>query len=357
MLNDFITVKDAMLSGLIPDSYHSLFNNYVTCDDKYCGSPLIINRTRTVLKCSNPNCAKILASRVLKVYNRFGVMNFGPRNAYDWVTTSGIKTVPEALVHAPNSIKNNVLAWFNSYHSAGEILEVLAIPGIGTKAHKMMDGINNLQTLLQTIEFYGVQCVLLKCGFVGKLRWDWWVALKTARSQGLPWEEYVKYIIKNSSTGIVPYADYDMLDSAVLLEGLLRIFEIQLGGEGRDAQNCAELVYTYWDEIKLLFNLTKCLPGTVENRKIIITGDITQVTKEDGSTFERFEFIDYINSIALEGGIRYQNSTAFASSEFVIADYPSNTNKYQRGMEKGNLITSFEFLNIVKERVAEVRGK
>ncbi len=354
MLNDFLTVEEAMLSGLIPDSYHSLFENYKTCDDIHCKAPLIINKNRTVMKCSNPNCAKILVSRVLKVYNRFGIMNFGPRNAYDWVTTSGIKTVPEAIVRAPNSIKPAIQVWMASYHSAGEILEMLAIPGIGTKSHKMLQGINNLQYFQQAIEYYGVQRVMLKCGLQGQLRWEWWEALKEARAQGLSWEDFSGYILKNSQTGFVPYDSYQLFSDAITMEGLINIFEIQLGGQGRDAQNCAESVFTYWDEIKILFNMAKCLPSDIETRKIIITGDITQVTKPDGGMFERFEFIDFVNQIALEAGIRYQNSTAFTTSEFIIADYPSNTNKYRRGLEKGNLITSAEFLQLIKERVAKL---
>lgn len=351
MLDDFLTVRDAMLSGIIPDSYHSLFTKYEICDDIYCKSPLIINRNRTVMKCSNPCCPKILSTRVLKVYNRFGIMNYGPKNAYDLVTTANIKNVPEAIIHAPNVIRPAIQTWMSRRHSSGEILELLAIPGIGTKAYKMMQGINNFEHFQQLIEAYGVQRVMAKCGLHGRLKPEWWNALKQARMQGLSWENFKGYILKNSHTGIVPYQSYQMFSDAIIMEGLLNIFEIQLGGQGRDAQNCAELVYTYWDELKILFGMTSCLPDVVETRKIIITGDITQVTKPDGTMFERMEFIDFINEITMDSGICYQNSTAFASSEFIIADYPSNTNKYRKGMEKGNLLSSAEFLELVKERV------
>lgn len=357
MIEDFVTVKDAMLSGLIPDSYHSLFEKYITCDDKHCKAPLIINRNRTVMKCSNPYCPKILSSRVLKVYNRFGIINFGPKNAYDWVVTSGIQTVPEAMVKAPNAIKPAIQQWLSSYHTAGEILEILAIPGIGSKANKMMQNINNLRYLQQVIEYFGVQRVMLKCGIRGKLRFEWWEALKEARQEGLSWEDFCGYILKNSATKFIPYDSYETFNDAIIIEGLINLFELQLGGTGRDAQNCAESVYTYWNEIKIMFNMSKCLPNNVETKKIIITGDIVKVTKPDGSMFERLEFIDYANQIALESGVRYQNSTAFASSEFVIADYPSNTNKYRRGVANGNLITSEEFIKILKERAAKMHNE
>lgn len=357
MLDDFVTVKDAMLSGLIPDSYHSLFEKYTNCDDNYCKAPLIINYNRTVMKCSNPYCPKILSHRVLKVYNRFGIMNFGPKNAYDWVTTSGIKTVPEAIVKAPNAIKPAIVQWMNNYHTAGEILELLAIPGIGSKANKMMQGINNFKYLQQVIEYFGIQKVMVRCGVHGKLRFEWWEALKEAKRQGLSWEDFCGYILMNSKTGAIPYDNYDMFSDAIIMEGLINLFEVQLGGTGRDAQNCAESVFTYWEEIRLLFSMAKCLPNNIETKKIIITGDIVNVKKPDGSVFERLEFIDYANTIALESGVRYQNSTAFTSSEFVIADYPSNTNKYRRGLENGNLITSDEFIKILQERAATMHNE
>lgn len=351
MLSEFMTVEDAMLSGLIPDSYHSLFENYKTCDDKHCGAPLIINSNRTVMKCGNPNCAKILASRVLKVYNRFGLMNFGPKNVYSWVTTSDIRDVPEAIMKAPNSIKPAITNWLNSYHTPGEIIEMLAIPGIGSKATKMMMGINNFTQLQELVEYYGVQLVMNKCGIHGKLKMEWWEAMKEGMALGMPWEDWSKYILENSMTKYIPYNNFEEFGEDMTFEGLRSILQLQLGGVGKDAQNCAESLYTYWNELRLIFSITRCLPSSVETYKIIITGDITQVTRPDGSMFERQEFIDFVNDIALEGGIRYQNSTAFASSEFVIADYPSNTNKYRRGIEKGNLISSLEFVNLVKERV------
>lgn len=351
MISDFYTIEDAMGMGLIPESYHSLFSKYMYCPDNYCGSPLIINTNRTVMKCQNPNCPNILASRVLKVYNTFGIMDFGPQSAYSYVVSNSIFGIPDALRKAPISIKGNIDRWLNSMHTAGELLELLAIPGIGSKAHKMLEGLPDFNSLCNAVNVYGTIIVLAKCGIMGKLNTTWWDAMLKFHEQCGPWEKFKGVLVKNSTTKNIPYDDYEEFFDDVKISGLSAVFERQLGGEGKDGRERAESVYLHWDEIEEIFTMTKCYPVNITTAKIIITGDIIKVTKPDGSMFERQEFINFINTLSLQYGVRYQNSVAFTAAEYIIADTPSNTRKYQMGMQKGNLITSDEFLKIIKERV------
>ena len=132
------------------------------------------------MKCSNPNCPKILAARVLKVYSRFGLENLGPKFAYNWVVGTGIHSVPEALLNPPNDIANAILSWFDMPHTTGEIIEMLAIPGIGSKGTKMMGDIRNYKEFCAYIDVCGRQIVMHKCGFRGTLRPEWWNALMQA---------------------------------------------------------------------------------------------------------------------------------------------------------------------------------
>jgi hypothetical protein len=167
------------------------------------------------------------------------------------------------------------------------------------------------------------------------------------------WEMIAGAIRSKYPTVYFPFDSLENFELNIRYKGITMFFTRQIGGSGKEALNCGEVVFEYWDEIKAIFAMTHCLPATIETRKIIITGDIINVTKPDGTMFERLEFIDYVNKIALPLGIRYQNSTAFTSSEFIIADAPSNTRKYQRGLAAGNLISSSDFINLIKERVRE----
>lgn len=353
MLSDFMTIEAAMTTELIPKSYHYLFEKYKVCPDNHCNHPIIINSNRTVMKCSNPNCPRILSMRVLKVYNRFGLMNAGAKFAYDWTVNCGLTGIPDALLKAPDTIKNNILAWLSVPHTPGEIIEMTGIPGIGTKSTKMMECVHNYNHFAEMIDVFGRQIVLFKCGIEGKVNPKWWSALVSAVKQGYSWEQLSGFILKNSKYDKLPYDTTQDFMDAVLYEGLSAIFRTTLGGTGRDGENCAESVFLYWEEVKSMFKICKCYPEKIETRKIIITGDITQIVKPDGNTYERQEFIDYINTFSVMAGIRYQNSTAFASSEFVIADYPSGTNKYRRGQAMGNLISSSDFVQLIKKRVKE----
>lgn len=356
---EFLTIKDAMESGLIPDSYHELFSKYLTCNDPYCGAPLVINQNRTVMKCSNPNCQKILASRVLKLYVRFGILDFGIKSAYDWVIYNDIKNIADAYRKVPQSIQPTVRNWLDGYHTMGEILEMAVIPSIGTKANKLFEGVKNWEHLEECIEGFAIPNIFRLSG-LEYMVYNKWKPLRDillSPTNPMPWDKFKK-VLENHYEGL--HLDYDTLDEfmgTVYLVGLELLFNYQLGGTGKDALNCAELVYTYFDELGELASMTHCRPNVLETRKIVITGDIMNVTKPDGSMFERQEFVDFINTIVVPLGIRYQNSQALASTEFIIADRPSNTRKYRQGLQSGNLISSDAFVKLLLERVSEVEQK
>lgn len=356
---EFLTVEDAMESGLIPDSYHMLFSKYLTCNDPHCGAPLIINYNRTVMKCSNPNCPKILASRVLKLYVRFGILDFGIKSAYDWVVFNDIKNIADACIKAPQSIQPNIRRWLDSYHTMGEILEMAVIPGIGTKANKLFEGVKNWGHLEECLEGFAIPNIFKASG-LSHMVYNKWKPLRDillSPTNPMPWDKF-KAVLENHYEGL--HLNYNTLDeflSTICLMGLELLFNYQLGGTGKDALNCSELVYTYFNELRDFTLMTHCRPNVLETRKIVITGDILNITKPDGSLFERQEFVDFVNTLVIPLGIRYQNSQALASTEFIIADRPSNTRKYRQGLQSGNLISSDAFVKLLLERVNEVEQK
>lgn len=347
MIEDFMTVEEAMETGLIPESYHNLFSHYKVCDDPHCGAPLIINKTRVVMKCSNIKCIRILASRLLKVYTYFGKTNFGPQSAYDYVLGMSITTIPDAMKRCPEDIKDNINRWINTPHTLGQVIELLAIPNIGTKAHKMMNGIPDWNTFTRCIEAYGVIIVLAQCGIHGKLNVEWWTKMKRLVELGCSWEKWSNVIKSNSATKTMPYNSFNEFNAAITIYGLKEIFRLQLGGTGRDGEDRAEDFFLYMDEIKELSKMIVSFIGNVTTQKLVITGDIVNVTKPDGTPYERLEFVNFINTLAIKYNIQFENSTALKTTNYIIADYPSSTRKYREALASGKLISSDKFIELI----------
>jgi len=349
MIDDFITIEEAMKTGLISESYHEMFSNYTKC--KACGSDVIINRNRTVMKCCNPSCYNVLTARILKVYNRFGLKNAGPKYVLEYILVNDIHTVPQALLKPPYEIHSIIEEWLEIPHSLGEILEMLTLPGVGSKSIKIMENFNSFKEFLQYIEIYGAKLVLFDCGIEGKIRFEWWKAVSTALASEYPWDKLSEHIMKSSKDGRpMPYETKEDFLNAIQVKGLHALLGNILGGEGKDGSNVAETMIIYWQEVLDMFDMCKAYPNKIENRKIVITGDITNVLKPNGSMYEREEFIAYVNTISMTYGVHYQNSHALASTEFIIADTPSNTAKYRAGLSRNKLITSDGFIKLIKER-------
>ena len=350
MKKGYFTIKDAMLNGLIPESYHDLFSKYEICDEPYCKSPIIINANRTDMRCSNPNCPKVLTGRVLKTFNRFGIMNFGAKNAYEYIVSNGIKSVAEAVLKPPNSIFKDVVEWFKRPHSTDEVIEILSMPGIDKKATKFIGNLQQVSVFTYVIEVAGIRELFKNEGCTKELEQDWYSNVLDLIKEDLA-PEYIHNLFKS----VIDKDEFsystatEVYDESVRL-GLELLAMKTMGGSGLESHNCASIVYTYYDEIITLSELIKEPVEVTTVNPIIITGDIVNVAKPNGMPYERQEFIDYANTISQNYGVRYTNSTAFNSSEFVIADTPSSTNKYKRGVAMGKLITSDRFIELLKQR-------
>lgn len=70
---EFVSVKEAKDTGVIPKSYHNIFAD--ECD---CGSEMMIARNRKKIMCCNPRCPVKLGHRLSEMLTRFGCPNIGP---------------------------------------------------------------------------------------------------------------------------------------------------------------------------------------------------------------------------------------------------------------------------------------
>ena len=289
------------------------------------------------------------------MYNKFGMKDCGPQTAYNIVVGAQYDGVTEAMLKPPSEIAPAINNWFNTPHTMGEVLEMLALPGINVKAHKIMNGIDDFNTMKMIIEKVGVTYVLFDYGIKGKLNEEWWNSMKRIMNMGATWEQIETVLMNFATVPESPYHSYDEFYNAIRRYGLMFICSKQLGNT--DGLERAETMYTYWDDIRTLFSLATFYPSHIETKKIIITGEILMVTTPDGKPYvDREDFIKYVNTISVQYGVLYKTSKAFNSSEFVIADSPSNTEKYREGMARGILITSDKFLQLIKQRLIDYKN-
>lgn len=70
----------------LDDTYHSLIPN--TC--KYCGYPIIINRERTIMRCSNNCCPQHLAHRADLMLKQMNIKGIGAGIAYQLISENNL---------------------------------------------------------------------------------------------------------------------------------------------------------------------------------------------------------------------------------------------------------------------------
>lgn len=346
----FYTIEDALSKGLIPESYRDVFTPLFSCE---CGHAIIINTNRTIMKCSNPKCRKILTRRVLPLYTKLGAQGMGPVNCYEWLRNNNITTLPEALVFAPPSLLGAVNEWLEKPHYAGEVLAMLNLPRLKSDCDKVFTGIKDLAMLKEFVNLHGGMRYANKYG-MKRLTETLWDIMQQCEKIEYDFSKFKQ--ILNAEAFPIPIQEntWDEYRQEVFELGLKSFLQRQISGSGLAAENVYDTMILYWDEIEKIFSIVKCLPVNFVTEKIIITGDITLVTKPNGEGYERLEFIDYANSIAINIGKRFVNSTAFVASRWVIADYPSNTNKYREAVARGKLINSKDFIDLlIKETEAE----
>ena len=70
---EFISVSQAKSSGIIPESFHNIFQ-----DKCKCGSDFIISENLTQLQCCDPRCKIKMGHTLADILARFDCKNLGP---------------------------------------------------------------------------------------------------------------------------------------------------------------------------------------------------------------------------------------------------------------------------------------
>lgn len=132
------------------------------------------------------------------------------------------------------------------------------------------------------------------------------------------------------------YKDYT--DAVEKAGGLWNFLYERVGGSVLPGQ-IAEILQIYDAELQLIEELVKPVQQERSVVPIAITGSVLNVT-DNGKHITKDTYVKILNDIVRPIGMAFKRSDALASVAFIVADTTSNTAKYRKGLERGNLITS-----------------
>ncbi len=338
----FFTIDEALECKLIPPSFKKEFEKVKVCD--CCGSLIITNENLTEMKCSNPDCLMTLTARALGVYRRYDSKGVGPALVFKYIRDNEISNMYEALIKPPQLVQSQIQEWFNSPHSVGDVIKMLNLPGQGETVSGFFTNVLDSKRFIHDVYSLAIGQELR----VNGLFLD---APKVRKVTDLYFElDFETFKSSFEKRGINLECDSkEELDFVLFKNGLYWYITGGLGGSRAEtARALSETLATYRKEFIFLLSRVKIDKPITNTCKIVITGDIINVTKRDGTYYDREEFVAFLNEFTKPRGVLLLNSTALKSCDYVIADTPSNTNKYRAGKAENKLITSDVFLALVK---------
>lgn len=297
--NEYVSVPDAKLEGVIPKEYHAFIP-----DKCVCGSENIITRSLTQPMCCNPRCRVKLALTLTEIVKSSNVQGVGEAtcktlvdNKYDDLRfKSVVELVAMPFSSYPYTLKQSVLGntlhracvgLFNNKYTLPELVALLKIPGIDSVSTTIFKGSNSLADFCTSVKNSG------------------------------------KFVDFCNSRGV-----YDTK----------KIFYL----------------YTFMRDIHLAETVFRKCIRKQGNRmmNVCITGSL----KVDGVSVTRSSFIKMCNEIGCVDNMQLfeiKNTSAVESVPYVIADYRSGSSKYLAGERRGVLITAQCFIDKLRGVVAK----
>lgn len=354
MPSEYLTINEAIAEDLIPKEYGYELSLLYKCS---CGSHIVVNRALTEILCSNPNCRYKLAGRYMKSLSIFNLKGYGQVYYSDYIYTYGLTNIVDALQSALSAELFN--EWRKVPHSADSIIKMMSLPDIDSaksisifKEYTDFDDFKNRVYRFGMYKFLVVNGIPYGDEFINKLE-----IVYNPKKRKLPFNQFVELCNNLNSTNKVVVDNYNQLDAFILDTGLYDTIYKSVGGSGKEARNITDVFYEYWDEILRMFDLCECRGRCNQSIKIVITGDIVAVSKKDGSSFNREEFVEFLNMRFNQYGIEIINGKARKSCMFVVADYPTSNASYIEGQALGKLISSLQLINFIINTIKKSGGE
>lgn len=295
--NDFRTVEDAILIGTIPKEYENIFPK--RCE---CGSEFIISHNNKTIRCCNPNCWIKVGLALSEMFKNFECTDIGPK--------TGIKV-------AKYCIENGLF----KFPTHTEIFNIVNNKDlfflVGSKWNDIVISCNKITTTKMNFST-----------LVSKLSIPTFDTSSTKIFKDIASVAQLFELYKSDSIPkfLAEHGVYDLRRSQELVDNLSTILYL---------------------ERNMKVPLTK--PGLI-HRKLCITGSVVV----DGVSMTRKDFLAHVNELCNINNVQLFTislSNAFSEVDCVIADYPSNTNKYIKGRNAGILSTAQDYVDRLRKEV------
>ena len=296
---EFTSVANAKATGLIPNSYHTIFK-----DKCVCGSDNIISKNLAHLMCCDPHCPVKQGFQLAELFKRFEFPNIGPEKAkhivfglHDLFKENSVMEIfkiasenPSAILSITygNLVIDGISQIKQKEFSFPDLIRMLAIPTLDDTARRITENINNSDELLSQIEKLNGASNF----FVAK---------------GIKDKKCAFYLEKHIMD--IVFADHYLRRSLRKL-GLQKIVIVITGSVTVNG------TYVSQDQLVTLFN------------KASVAKDGTQL----------FEFV---------------NTKARKSTQYIVASFPSNSASYVEGKRRGVLYTPEQIMEKIRKVVED----
>lgn len=297
--NSFITVKDAKASGLIPEAYHSIFKD--TCK---CGSDFIIKDNLSTVQCCNPRCYIKLGYMLAETLARFGCKGIGEATCIDLVVAKYDKLKYKSHVELLVLKEDELPDWMNNM-----------------RGFNYLQAINSIKSANYTVN-------------------------DICSNLAIPaFNSTIKKLLD-------PYNSVDEFLADIKKSGGIAVYLLEQGINDRQKAFYLREFLPDLMLAQLYFSKNIRLKG-LKVVDICITGFLSP----EGRVVKQKEFIEILNEAGKTvNGLQlmeFNETDAISSVPYIVADSPSTSRKYRKGVERGVLITSSELLNEVRKVVAE----
>lgn len=324
-------IRDAKKSGLIPEEWHNVFRD--NCD---CGSPLFITDNRKTFGCTNPRCVYKMQAASAVMLQNFDVKGIGSEFCLQLLRRINVlkdrqmsefkSDVTNYLINTSDDLDSIVKRVSDKLNNVYPIKDSMIIPLICN-----VDDYMYVRDGSSTVEYYNVQDILTRkmtvADAIGKL--------------SLP------SIGKETASKLFrKYTSYSEMEHDIVESGSVYNWIYKLNGctGSTEVSNYVSTFNEFNPEIKWVIEHFNIIKGSEECLKICITGEVMV----DGAYVNRKKFLDILKD-ASSGVMAIEESQAFNSLSYVVADYPSSSRKYREGVARGIIITAQTLLDSLRK--------
>lgn len=269
----FYTVSEAKemllpdgVTEFIPQVYHKYVPD--VCDA--CGRPMVVNRGRTIMRCSNPLCIKRISMIVVKCLSKLSINGMGPATVFNHMMDNNQKFITDFLRDPPMQFRVQVREALQKKTTFSAAVSSLCIPQLQERSHVIFEGVSSYEEFLNKAAAWG----------------------------GVP--QYLAH---------------------------------KFGGSGVLVGTLQQQLFAYRNDLHAVSELFNIRSDSLLEIPVVITGGVKCVVDENKRPYTKLEFIDALNALLEPQGkvLRLQQHVTKAT-RILISDSNEQTGNYATAM-------------------------